>query len=189
MGIQPKRGTGHSIRPLLQRDIETAQANTLSGAEAARYLNVNYDTYRKYAKMYGLFDRHVNTPGVGIARPRIKGTMGLDEILSGKYPMYNRTKLKDRLIAAGKLPNACALCDFDEQRYLDGKVPLVLHYKDLNHLNLTLENLELRCYNCTYLTSGRISVKHLVTGAEYTRDAELSDDEIEQMQNDLMEQD
>lgn len=183
------RPTGHSIRPLLQRDIETAQANSQSGAEAARYLNVDYETYKKYAQMYGIFDQHRNPYGVGIARPKAKGVYGLDEILAGKYPTYNRSKLKDRLIGAGYLPNCCVVCEFKEQRYLDGKVPLILHYKDDNHLNLALENLELRCYNCTFLTTGRVSVKHLVSGAELTADTDLSDDDIEAMQNEIIDQD
>jgi hypothetical protein len=186
MSIQPKRGTGPSVRPLLQRDIERAQSMTHSGEEAARYLNVNYETYKKYAKRYGLFEQHKNKAGRGIARPKRRGLFGLDEILAGKHPTYNRTKLKDRLIATGYLPHCCDLCDYKQQRYFDGKVPLVLHYRDGDHLNLALENLQLRCYNCTYLSSGRISVKHLVTGAELSSDANLSDEEIETLQNELM---
>ena len=35
-----------------------SQKNTLSGMEAARWLDVQYNTYKKWAKRYGLFDQH-----------------------------------------------------------------------------------------------------------------------------------
>ena len=40
--------------------IEDAQSQTKSNMAAARWLGVSYLTYRKYAKMYGLFEKHLN---------------------------------------------------------------------------------------------------------------------------------
>ena len=40
--------------------IEDAQAVTKSNSAAARWLGVHYLTYRKYAKIYGLWERHLN---------------------------------------------------------------------------------------------------------------------------------
>jgi hypothetical protein len=148
MGVNPSRGIGHSFRPLLQSDIERAQMNTRSAMEAARYLNVDYKTYKKYAKMYGLHDKHINQSGRGISRKKKTGVFGLDEILAGKHPNYDHTKLKERLIRAGYIAESCSLCGFDKKREIDGRAPLVLHCKDGNKRNLHLENLELRCYNC-----------------------------------------
>lgn len=122
MGVQPQRGTGYSRRPLLRRDIEIAQANTRSGHEAARYLKVNYGTYKKYAKMYGVFEDHINPSGKGISRKKTKGLYGLDSILAGEHPNYDRGKLKERLINAGYLSEDCALCGFKEKRVADGQI-------------------------------------------------------------------
>ena len=41
--------------------IESSQENTKSAMEAARWLGVSYATYRKYAKMYGIFENHLKS--------------------------------------------------------------------------------------------------------------------------------
>lgn len=148
MGVQPKPPVGPSRRPLLQKDIEAAQAHTTSNADAARYLNVSFDTYKKYAKMYGVYEQHKNPGGKGVGRHKMRGAYGLDAILAGEHPTYDKARLKERVIAAGKLKEACGLCGFDKQREFDGRMPLVLHCLDGNEQNLRLENLQLRCYNC-----------------------------------------
>jgi hypothetical protein len=61
---------------LLQRDIERAQRETRSHAEAARFLNVAFTTYKKYARAYGLYDTdHKNPSGKGISKLKSKGTV------------------------------------------------------------------------------------------------------------------
>lgn len=147
MAVQPTRGKGRSRRPLEKSDILTAQAQTKSAAEAARYLRVNYMTYKRYAQMYGIFEQHKNTSGKGIHKRKYEGKFGLDEILANQHPTYDRTKLKRRLIQAGMLREECALCKFSERRILDGQVPLVLHTIE-DPDDLRLKNLRLLCYNC-----------------------------------------
>lgn len=161
MGVESIRVSGTNRRPLLQKDIETANANTKSAAEAARYLHVNFATYRKYAKLYGLFDAQKNPKGSGISRKKRKGTLGLDAILRGEHPTYSHAKLRQRIVEAGILPNCCALCGYNKVRPTDNKVPLILLTMDNNPLNLKLENLELRCFNCVFITNGWIAPKKL----------------------------
>ena len=48
---------------LTKKMIEDAQSQTKSNMAAARWLGVHYLTYRKCAKMYGLFDTHLNQSG------------------------------------------------------------------------------------------------------------------------------
>ena len=48
--------------------IEDAQKQTKSNSEASRWLGINYLTYRKYAKIYGLWEQHLNQRGVGIKK-------------------------------------------------------------------------------------------------------------------------
>jgi hypothetical protein len=69
-------------KPLMKRDIEAAIEKTSSAAETARYLNVSYVTYKKYANLYGLL--RTNKPGVGIVKVRRTGATGINDILSGK---------------------------------------------------------------------------------------------------------
>ena len=44
-------------RPLLKSEIIIAQDESNSAAEAARKLDVSYNTYKKYAKLYDIMER------------------------------------------------------------------------------------------------------------------------------------
>jgi hypothetical protein len=174
---------------LLQRDIERAQRETRSHAEAARFLNVAFTTYKKYARAYSLYDTdHKNPSGKGISKLKSKGLFGLEEIFEGKHPNYDRHKLKERMIRAGYLPNECSICAHNKQRP-DGRGPYTLDYIDGNRLNLQKDNLQLICFNCQYLTTGRISlIPELPTSfsdADYTEILDV--DELERLRDELSE--
>lgn len=145
------RGKANNFRPLLKSEVETAQLNTKSAASAAKYLRVSYKTYVKYAKMYDIFK--TNPSGKGITKSRRGVPNGLNKILRGENPYYSKRKLKERLLRSGIMNNSCYLCGFDQQRITDGKVPLVLYSLDGDQRNYKRENLEMRCYNCAFLTS------------------------------------
>lgn len=151
---------GGKSQPILRSQILEAQKHTNSNAAAARWLNVSYNRYRKYAMLYGLFEQHLNQEGIGIDKGLSKRptSIPLKEILAGNHPDYSVAKLKNRLIARKKLIEECALCGFHEKRITDGRVPLMMHFKDNNHKNFSLTNLELYCYNCMFLTTGAPSV-------------------------------
>ncbi len=155
--------TNHrNARILLRSQIEEAQRHTDSGGSAARWLGVSYAMYKKYAVLYGLFERHANPTGKGIDKGFSKRptSIPLRDILAGKYPKYSLAKLKNRLIARNKIEEACCLCGFHERRITDGKVPLMLTFVDGDRSNFRLANLELRCYNCMFLTTGAPTVAH-----------------------------
>ena len=179
-------------KPLLKRDIEIAQSHTLSASAAARYLGVSYLTYKKYAKLYGLHESHKNPSGKGIKKVINRGGHGLKDILDGKHPNYNHRRLKERIIHSGLLPNECGLCGYNQSRP-DGKVPLQLYCKDGDRHNLKLDNLELRCFNCYYLTVGKVDAKLLIGGQIYQDDfnerldVEGEDIDIEALQREVQE--
>ena len=64
---KPIRIPGKQIA-ITKKMIEDSQAVTKSNAEASRWLGINYLTYRKYAKMYGLFEGHLNQKGICIKK-------------------------------------------------------------------------------------------------------------------------
>jgi len=115
-------------KPILRAEIEEAQRHTKSNSQAAKYLNVPYKRYKQYAELYGLFAGHLNVRGVGID----KGF--------GKKP----TSIPLRDILSGKHPTY-SLSKLKNR--LDG-----------NRSHMQLDNLELRCYNCMFLTTGAPSV-------------------------------
>ena len=56
-----KKGRGH--RPLLRSEIEEAKKHCKSEMATAKYMGVSYDTYKKYAKMHGIFDPNPHVKG------------------------------------------------------------------------------------------------------------------------------
>ena len=147
-------------KPLSKEQIVAAQAKTKSNMAAARYLHVSYQHYKRYAKLYKLFDGHKNQSGKGIPK-FLKGTgkePALLDIIEGRVSSahFTPSKIKYRLIEEGYLSEQCSMCGFQERRVLDYKMPLLLHFKDNNKSNYTRDNIELLCYNHYFLTVGDI---------------------------------
>lgn len=150
---------GGKFKPIARADIVEAQKHTKSNLAAAKYLGVPYPRYRKYAKIYNLFDQHLNPKGIGVAKGYAKkpSTVSLKDIFANKHPKYNLVRLRNRLIARGLLADRCDMCGFDEKRITDGKCPIMITFKD-GTKNFALDNLQLLCYNCVFLTTGAPSV-------------------------------
>ena len=179
-------------KPLSKEMIVAAQANTKSNMAAARYLHVSYQHYKRYAKLYSLFEDHKNQSGKGIPKFLKNGKKepALLDIIEGRVSSasFSPAKIKYRLIEAGYLLEQCSMCGFQERRVLDYKMPLLLHFKDNNKSNYSKENIELLCYNHYFLLVGNIftdkDVKQIESHTEYhgTTEAvnwELDDYDIE----------
>lgn len=150
--------------------------NTLSNIQAARFLSVHYNTYKRYAQAYmcmddptmTLFERQkLKNSGTGKGISKVRRVNGearsqsltiapLQDILAGKRPNYNIQKLQKRLIDATILQPRCANCGYSDIRIIDNQYPLILHFKDGNSKNHVLENLELLCLNCWFVYVGDI---------------------------------
>lgn len=163
-----KPGLGAII--ILESQIRAAQDKASSAAEAARVLGVSYNTYKKYAKMYGIMERLKNPAGIGLTRRRhIKNKKyHIEDLLSNKYPRYPLHKFKNKLFDSGYVPRVCSCCGFSEARVSDGKYPLLIDFLDGNLNNRILENIRPLCFNCFFLLVGNRNLKHY----EYTPDEE-----------------
>ena len=152
-----KRGLG--AKPLLESEIKDVQEKARSAMEAARLLGVSYNTYKKYARKYGIFEDLKNPDGTGIRKGYNlkRGKYSLDDILKGKYPEYPVWKLKQRLLNNGYMLEKCNECGFEEKRLTDGKVPLVLDFEDGDRKNHKYENLRMLCFNCSFLINGNLT--------------------------------
>jgi hypothetical protein len=152
---------GRKLIPLTRAEIMYAQENTNSNMEAARFLNVSYARYRKYAMIYGLFEGHANPTGIGT--PKGFGarahSIKLKDIFANKHPGYNLVRLKNRMIARKLIAEECAMCQFSDKRITDGKSPLLLTFKN-RIKDYSQDNLMLLCYNCLFLTTGAPTVAH-----------------------------
>ena len=134
-------------RPLLESEIRIVQDNSNSAAEVARTLNVSYNTYKKYAKLYGIFERCkcVDASGMTKVSNPYKGKYPLEEILMGMHPSYPPHRLRKKLIASQLKQEICEVCGYSEKRITDGKVAILLAFKDGDRSNHVLENLEIVC--------------------------------------------
>jgi len=115
-------------RPMTKNMIESAIEATRSNAEAARWLGVSYNTYKKWSKYYKLFEN--------------------------KYPDYPKSVLKKRIINEGLLQEECSVCGWNEERITDNKICLSLDYIDGNSENKNYDNLRLLCPNCYFTNVG-----------------------------------
>jgi len=169
-----KRGIG--ARPLLESEIKSAQEKSRSAFEAARSLGVSYNTYKKYAQLYGIFENLKNPYGIGIEKAKaIKNKKyHIDDIIDGKHLHYPLHKFKNKLFNSGYIPKVCSSCGFCEERITDGKMPLLIDFLDGNLNNRKLDNIRALCYNCFFLLVGERNVKnwYAENGGQITEDEE-----------------
>jgi len=181
---------GRPGRDLTEVVIRNAMKHTQSNFQAARYLNVTIETYRKYSKMYmdqesgkNLYELHKNNSGKGIKRVSWKHDISVEKIndimASESYRAINQQKLKNRLIYEGILRMECYLCGHHEKRVVDYKQPLILNFIDGKKNNWQIENLRMLCYNCYYLYVGNLFSEKQIKRLEDANAPILKKDEID----------
>jgi hypothetical protein len=141
---------------ITKKMIEDAQEQTKSNSEASRWLGINYLTYRKYAKLYGVWEQHLNQKGVGIKKGYGKYRKSLDELLSTTRKVkLTKGYLKKRLIQDGWVQEECSNCGYNEIVMTKDNVALIIDFKDGDSSNTTLDNIRLLCPNCYLSFNGR----------------------------------
>lgn len=148
---QPKKlKRGRGFRPLLMSEIEDAKKQSPFAAAQARWLGVHISTYKKYARLYGIYEPKPNEKGKRNMFDPQRGKYPLTEILEGKHPNVSDWMVKDKLIRSGTFPPKCNMCGYDKRRIVDHKICLLVDHKDGDKTNFKLDNLQLLCLNCTF---------------------------------------
>ena len=141
---------------LTKKMILDAQANSKSASECARWLSVSFNTYKKWAQYYQVYDNVKNQSGKGIRKGFATYRVSLEDIFEGKTKSkYTNARFKRRLVDEGYMQEECSVCGFNEGRITDGKIPLHLDYIDGDSSNKSFENLRLLCPNHYFLFNGR----------------------------------
>ena len=139
---------------LSKHNIELAIKSTQSMGQAGLYMGVAKNTFKKYAKLHGLWDPKKSSAGI-----RKTGNVGsqlkhdLKAILEGKNPNpYREDTLLTKGIREGYIACRCDNCsaDFTHIDTADRQPPLILDFLDRNPMNTELSNLRALCFNCVY---------------------------------------
>ena len=93
----PKQGA-HPFgkKPIPKGRIEWAISETKSLMSAARLLHVSYNTFKKYALLYDVFNQNKNATGIGISTgPKGSSHVTMDRIFNGLNPNYQHYRLQE----------------------------------------------------------------------------------------------
>jgi len=118
--------------------------NAVSMAEASRMLNLHFNTFKKYALLFGCYK--TNQSGKGIKKKESKRKINTQDILNGLFPNYHTYKLRNRLLKEGIKEYKCEICG--NTMWNNKPIPLELHHIDGNRFNHKLDNLLMICPNC-----------------------------------------
>lgn len=155
----------HRGLQLSEDDIRRSMDNTNSIKDAALYLGVSLSSWKRYASKYKdgitgktLYELHkeksASTKKEIVVVIRKKGRNWNKLLSTGKSPSKDRLKkLKSLLIEKEKLKNKCNRCGYKNCRQEDNKIPLILYFRNGDKTDWRLENLELVCYNCSFVYS------------------------------------
>jgi hypothetical protein len=182
--------------------IETAMRYTKSVRAAAKYLGCSYQHLRPFMKVLRiddsdpnsptLFDAHKNRSGKGIPKflPNRRKEPNVKRIFheGTGWESFSTEKIKARGVAEGFLKDECSMCNFNERRVTDYKVPLLMNFKDGNKCNYLINNVELLCYNCYFLYVGEVLTPDQIRDVETNQTTktksfewDLNDDQLENM--------
>ena len=137
---------------LSKHNIELAIKSTQSMGQASLYMGVAKNTFKKYAKLHGLWSPAKSSKGI-----RKTGNVGsqlkhdIKSILEGKNPNpYREDTLLSKGIREGYIACKCGNCsqDFTHIDTADRQPPLILDFLDRNPMNTELSNLRALCFNC-----------------------------------------
>ena len=68
--------------------VENAINKSKSQSEAARWIGVSYNTYKKWAKFYDMWEQHLNPQGKGIKKVSANWSVSMEKILTGELYYY-----------------------------------------------------------------------------------------------------
>ena len=136
-------------KPVPKGVVQDAIEKTLSMRQASKYIGVSFNTFKKYAKLYDLWNP---VSGKGIPHDTVpRWGLKIKDLLDGHHPNYPHWKLQEKLIKHGYLIEKCQNCGEARLRESDLKGPVLLDYLDNDQTNRHIDNLRLLCYNCYFL--------------------------------------
>ena len=159
-------GFPHLGFQLTEEEIREGMANSRSCAEAARYMGISLESFKKYAEKYidietgkNLYELHKNVGFKNQKKPRPHKNplpklykKQIDNLLvEQKWTNPRRVALLRNMMMLHKLhKDACEQCGYDESRMKDGKLPLMIHFINGDRKDWRIDNIKWLCYNCAF---------------------------------------
>ena len=146
------KNRGGRVKIILSRGkIEHAIGITQSMRQAANYLNVSYNIFKREANKHNLF-KAASNKGIRRVHKNTFSNQMLASILKGEQPMsYRETMLLRKAFNEAYLEKACSNCTANYTHNTDKQPPpLVLDFLDGDNTNGKQENLRVLCLNCVY---------------------------------------
>lgn len=141
--IPPAAPNNNIMQHPTYEDFQTAILASKSMSSAASLLRMHFNTFKKYAVLYGLYKP--NKPGKGIHK-RSPFDIPLEQILNGQHPQYQTYKLKKKLLKSGLKKNECEICGISD--WCGKTLNCELDHIDGIRTNHNLSNLRILCPNC-----------------------------------------
>ena len=148
--LEPNKG-GRTRINLSRGKVEHAISITNSMRQAAIYLNLSYNIFKREAKKHSLWAPGKTTDVKKVHSGALSSAM-LVKILRGEQMMnYRETLLLKKAFHEAYLEKKCSNCDADFTHILEPETPpLVLDFLDRDSRNGKQENLRVLCLNCVY---------------------------------------
>ena len=131
------------MKKINQEEFVKVCESSLSMSQASAKLKLHFNTFKKYALMFGCYK--TNQSGKGLNKkvdPKIK----LEKIIIGEHPEFQTYKLKNRLLKENIMENVCNSCGIKD--WMGIPLNMELDHIDGNRSNHRLENLRMLCPNC-----------------------------------------
>lgn len=126
-----------------QKEFVEVCENSLSMAQASVKLGLHFNTFKKYALLFGCYK--TNPSGRGIKK-KVPSKINLEEIISGNHPEFQTYKLKNRLLKDNYFENVCSICGISD--WMGHSLNMELDHIDGDRTNHKIENLRMLCPNC-----------------------------------------
>lgn len=121
--------------------------SSVSMSRAAAELNLHFNTFKRYADLFGVYKPNQGLKGSKKKRKEGNDKFFLSDIIyEGKHPQYQTNKLRNRLFSEGLKEEKCEKCDIID--WNGERVSFELNHKDGNRFNHYYTNLEILCPNC-----------------------------------------
>lgn len=142
---------------LTEKEVRYVIEHTASNLEAAEFLRIRPDTWKKYASLYfdeetgkSLYKLHAAHTKKRHRSRNMDNAELIQQILDGQQPVIRYREFKRDLFRNAIFEEKCMWCDYQERRVIDFTSPILIVFRDGNWKNGQYDNIAMICFNCYF---------------------------------------